>query len=102
MLLALSLLFAIRIVTFYEITQGLMRFLAVLFVLLGLALAYIGSIGLVFTGIQSQRVPMEDGLRISIDLASGCTILLGFLLVAYVTTVAGLELLGRMERRVPA
>ena len=82
--LAFVLVAAAKIVTVYEIVQGLMRYLMSLYLALGIGLVYVGSVLILFTTVDalaSERFTPDPQLRSTAVAAGGGMIGLGVLLV---------------------
>ena len=81
--LAFVLVAAAKIVTVYEIVQGLMRYLMSLYLALGIGLVYVGSVLILFTTVDalaSERFTPDPQLRSTAVAAGGGMIGLGVLL----------------------
>ena len=82
--LAFVLVAAAKIVTVYEVVQGLMRYLMSLYLALGIGLVYVGSVLILFTTVDalaSERFTPDPQLRSTAVAAGGGMIGLGVLLV---------------------
>ncbi|KAL1499524.1 hypothetical protein AB1Y20_011727 [Prymnesium parvum] len=71
---------AVKIITLYEFVQGLLRYLGGLYLVLSLSLLFFGAAGQQLYELHSTRVPLDDGFRTSVLVATVALMTLGALI----------------------